>query len=317
MNVRKVLLSAALALAALTGVAQAQVNVMIPADPGGGWDGTGRQAMQAMNDAGIYTGGVNFSNVGGAGGTIGLAQFMNEANGKPDSLAVFGSITVGAIAMNGSPVNLADFRPIARLTTEYDVLAVRSDSPYKTLQDFVAALKSDPGGTPVGGGSAGGVDQITLALLAKSAGVAASDLNYIPQASGAETVTGIVNGTLTAGISGVSEFAQFAQQGRIRILGITSADRVSTVDAPTFKEAGYDVEVGNWRGFLGAPNMPDDNYQMWVDNFKKLNDSDAWHKVLQTQGWEQDYLGGAAFGTFIADETTRISGVLKDVGLVK
>jgi putative tricarboxylic transport membrane protein len=316
MNFKQIFLSAAM-LVALTGVAEAQVNVMIPAGPGGGWDGTGRQAMQALNDAGIYTGGVNFSNVGGAGGTIGLAQFQGEATGKPDALAVFGAITVGSIAMNNSPVNLADFRPIARLTTEYDVIAVKADSPYKTLQDFVAALKANPGGTPVGGGSAGGVDQITLALLAKAGDVPVGELNYIPQDSGAVTVTGIVNGTLAAGISGVSEFAQFAQQGRIRILGVTSSDRISSVDAPTFKEAGYDVEIGNWRGFLGSPNMPEDNYQMWVDNFKKLNDSDAWHKVLATQGWEQNYLGGAEFGTFIADETTRIGGVLKDAGLVK
>lgn len=318
MSWKKALLPiAVMASLALGGAAQAQVNVMIPAGPGGGWDGTGRQAMQAMIDAGIYTGGVNYTNTGGAGGTIGLAEFQNGSTGKPDSLAVFGAITVGAIDMNGSPIKLSDFRPIARLTTEYDVIAVKADSPYKTLKDFVEALKANPGGTPVGGGSAGGVDQIALALLAQSAGVSVPDLNYIPQTSGAETVTGIVNGTLVAGLSGISEFKQFAEQGRIRILGITAPERQEGVDAPTFKEAGYDVEVGNWRGFLGAPQMPDDNYKMWVENFKKLNDSDAWHKVLATQGWEQDYLGGEEFGTFIASETDRIGKILKDAGLVK
>jgi putative tricarboxylic transport membrane protein len=316
MGWKKILLSLGL-VAAMTGVAQAQVSVMIPADPGGGWDGTGRQAMQAMADAGIYTGGVNFTNVGGAGGTIGLAQFQNQAAGKPDSLAVFGLITVGAIAMNKSPVDLSKFRPIARLTTEFDVLAVKADSPYKTLADFVNALKANPGGTPVGGGSAGGVDQITLALLAQAAGVKVADLNYIPQASGAETVTGIVNGTLTAGISGVSEFSKFAQQGRIRILAVTSSDRVEGLDVPTFKEAGYDVQIGNWRGFLGSPNMPEDNYKLWVDNFKKLSESEPWQKVLATQGWEQNYLGGDEFGAYIASETDRIGKVLKDAGLVK
>jgi putative tricarboxylic transport membrane protein len=312
----KALLPLAMLAALSTGV-QAQVSVMLPANPGGGWDGTGRQAMQAMIDAGIYTGGVNFTNTGGAGGTIGLAEFQNSQTGKPDALAVFGAITVGAIDMNKSPIKLSDFRPIARLTTEYDVIAVKADSPYKTLADFVAALKADPGSVAVGGGSAGGVDQIALALLAKAGGVNVPDLNYIPQASGAETVTGIINGTLAAGFSGVSEFAQFAEQGRIRILGVTSAERQDSIDAPTFKEAGYDVELGNWRGFLGSPDMPEDNYQMWVENFKKLNDSEQWHKVLETQGWEQDYLGGADFGTFIADETTRIGAVLKDAGLVE
>jgi putative tricarboxylic transport membrane protein len=306
------------AVVLLSGAAQAQVNVMLPADPGGGWDGTGRKAMQAMADAGIYTGSVNFSNVGGAGGTIGLAQFQNAQTGKEDALAVFGAITVGSIAMNNSPLKLSDFRPIARLTTEYDVIAVKADSPYQTLGDFVAALKANPGGTPVGGGSAGGVDQITLALLAQAADVPVADLNYIPQASGAETVTGVINGTLAAGISGVSEFAQFAEQGRIRLLGVTASERVANLDdVPTFKEAGFDVEIGNWRGFLGAPDMPEDNYQTWVENFKKLNDSEAWHKVLETQGWQQNYLGGEEFGAYIASETDRIGQVLKEAGLVK
>jgi putative tricarboxylic transport membrane protein len=89
------------------------------------------------------------------------------------------------------------------------------------------------------------------------------------------------------------------------------------LDAPTFKEAGYDVQVGNWRGFLGAPGMPDDNYQMWVENFKKLSESDAWHKVLATQGWEPNYIGGEEFGAYIASETDRIGKILKDAGLVK
>ena len=316
MNFKKALLPLAMFAALATGAAQAQVNVMLPANPGGGWDGTGRQAMQAMIDAGIYSGGVNFTNTGGAGGTIGLAEFKNSQSGKADALAIFGAITVGAIDMNKSPISLADFRPIARLTTEYDVIAVKADSPYQTLAEFVAALKADPGATAVGGGSAGGVDQIALALLAQAGDVPVNDLNYIPQASGAETVTGIINGTLVAGFSGVSEFAQFAEQGRIRILGVTSPERLAGIDAPTFKEAGYDVEVGNWRGVLGSPNMPDDNYALWVENFKKLNESEQWHKVLETQGWAQNYLGGAEFGQFIADETVRIGAVLKDVGLV-
>lgn len=315
MKISKALMALAMTAALGTGVAQAQVNVMLPANPGGGWDGTGRQAFQAMNEAGIFTEGVNFTNTGGAGGTIGLAEFQGAQTGKADALAVFGAITVGSIILNSSPINLADFRPVARLTAEYLVVAVAANSPYQTLGDLVAGLKADTGANAIGGGSAGGVDHIALALLAKAGDIPVADLNYIPQTSGAETVTGIVNGTLAAGISGISEFQQFADQGRIRILGITSADRKAGLDVPTFKEAGYDVEIANWRGILGAPGMPDDNYALWVDRFTKLNDSPAWGKVLETQGWDQFFLPGAEFGTFIADETTRIGAILKDAGL--
>lgn len=309
-------LGAALVCAAAT--ASADVSVMIPANPGGGWDGTGRQAMAAMNAAGIYTEGVNFTNTGGAGGTIGLAAFQNSETGKPDALAVFGAITVGSIMLNNSPLDLSAFTPIARLTAEYGVLAVDADSDIQTLQEFVDALKADPGATPVGGGSAGGVDQIALALLAQEAGVPVADLNYIPQASGAETVTGIVNGTLVAGVSGISEFQQFAEQGRVRILGITAQERHPALpDVPTFIESGYNVEIANWRGFLGSADMPAENAAEWVARFDRLAEAPEWHKVLETQGWDDYYLSGPAFGDFISEETDRIGTILKDAGLIQ
>ncbi|NGM86940.1 tripartite tricarboxylate transporter substrate binding protein [Parapusillimonas sp. SGNA-6] len=318
MNVKQLLKSFAVMAALCMGTAQAQVSVMLPANPGGGWDSTGRQAFQAMKEAGIYTGPVSFTNKGGAGGTIGLAEFQRAQKGKPDALAVFGAITVGAITLNKSPVDLSKFKPVARLTAEYLVIAVKADSPYKTLGDFVAALKSNPGATAVGGGSAGGVDHIALALLAQSAGIAVPSLNYIPQAGGADTVIGIVNGTLKAGISGISEFQQFADQGRIRILGITTAERVKGLDnIPTFKEAGYDVEIANWRGILGSVDMPEANYKEWVERFTKLNDSKPWQAVLQKQGWDSYFLAGDAFGQFIQSESGRINQILKDAGLAK
>jgi len=298
------------------GAVHAQVSIMIPANPGGGWDSTGRMAFAALNESGIYTGTTNFSNRGGAGGTIGLAEFQRAQAGKPDALAVFGAITVGAITLNKSPIDLSKFRPVARLTAEYVVLAVRADAPWQNLQEFVAALKADPGATPVGGGSAGGVDHIALALLAQSAGVPVPQLNYIPQASGTETITGIVNGTLKAGISGISEFEQFAQTGRVRILGITTAERLSDyADIPTFKEAGYNVEIANWRGILGSVDMPEDNRKVWIERFARMSESPAWQAVLKRQGWDAYFLAGDDFGAFIQSEGVRINQVLKDAGL--
>ena len=317
MKYSKTLLALAVTAALGTGAANAQVNVMLPANPGGGWDGTGRQAFQALSDAGIYSDGVNFTNTGGAGGTVGLAEFLGTSTDQPDALAVFGAITVGAIQLNNSPINLADFRPVARLTAEYLVVAVAADSPYNTLADLVAALKADPGANPIGGGSAGGVDHIAVALLAKAGDIPVADLNYIPQTSGAETVTAIVNGTLTAGVSGTSEFAQFAEQGRIKLLGVTAAERRSNLpDVPTFSEAGYPIELANWRGILAAPGAPDENYALWVDRFTQLHESDAWKAVLETQGWEDYFLAGEEFGAFIAEETATQGQVLKDAGLV-
>lgn len=311
------LLALAVGVVMSVGVAQAQVNVMLPANPGGGWDGTGRQAFQALNDAGIYKDGVNFTNKGGAGGTVGLAEFLGASTGQPDALAVFGAITVGAIELNKSPIKLSEFRPVARLTAEYLVVAVAANSPYNTIADLVTAIKANPGANPIGGGSAGGVDHITVALLAQVAGIPVAEINYIPQTSGAETVTAIVNGTLTAGVSGTSEFAQFQEQGRIKLLAVTSAERRANLpNVPTFKESAYPVEIANWRGILAAPGAPDDNYKLWVDRFTELSKSDAWKAVLAKQGWDDYFLAGDDFGKFIAEQTETQGKVLKDAGLV-
>src|SRR3712207_1246753 len=151
----------------LSGLAAAETaNIMIPAGPGGGWDTTGRQALQAMSDAGIFTDGANFTNKGGAAGTIGLAEFVSGNEGKDNALIFMGAIMVGGIALNKSPVSLEQTTPIARLTNEYLAIAVGADSPYKSIADFTAALKENPGAVAVGGGSAGGVDHILLALIA-------------------------------------------------------------------------------------------------------------------------------------------------------
>jgi putative tricarboxylic transport membrane protein len=301
---------------AVAGVAAA-ADVMVPAGPGGGWDTTARQAMQAMADAAIYTEGVNYVNKGGAAGTIGLAEFVNNNQGSDDALIFMGAIMVGGIELNDSPVTLDQTTPIARLTNEYDVIAVSADSPHQTISDFVAALKADPGSVAVGGGSAGGIDHIALALIAQDQGVDVSKLNYIAQASGAETAASVIGGSLAAGISGYSEFKSFVEGGRMRILAVTADERLAGIDAPTLKESGIDVSIGNWRGVLGAPGMSDEARQTWVGRFDKLHESEAWQKVLQTQGWEDAYMSGDEFASFLASESERMVGVLKNVGLVQ
>ena len=319
MNFRP-LLSATFGLAfALAGsmAAAETATVMIPAGPGGGWDTTGRQAMQALADAGAFADGANFTNKGGAAGTVGLAEFVNGNQGNDNGLIFMGAIMVGGIALNKSPVGLDQTTPIARLTTESLAVAVSADLPHKTVADLVAALKADPGAVPVGGGSAGGVDHILLALIAKDQGADVSKINYIAQTSGAETVASVIGGSLAAGISGISEFKSFVDAGRIRILAVSSDERLPNVDAPTLKESGINVSLGNWRGVLGAPGMSADAKKAWIDRFDQMHASDAWKKTLETQGWGDAYMSGDEFAAFLGEESTRMTGVLKDVGLVQ
>jgi putative tricarboxylic transport membrane protein len=292
-------------------------TVMAPGGPGGGYDAMARLPFQAMQEAGIFTDGAQFTNRGGAGGTIGLAEFVNNNRGNDNAVMSMGSILIGGILLNNSPVTLDDTTPLVRLINDTGAVAVPPNSPIQTVDDFVAELKKDPGAFPIGGGSAGGVDHIAAALIAQASGVDVSRLNYIPYPSGAETVAAVAGGTIKGAISGVSEFKQFADAGRLRIIAVTGEQRIAGIDAPTLKEAGVDVTIGNWRGIIGAPDMSAEGRQMWLDRFAKMQESDAWKKVLESQSWEDAYLAGDDFLAFLEEEKARQEQVLKDVGLLK
>lgn len=291
--------------------------VMAPGGAGGGYDATARLPFEAMSAAGIFTDGATFTNKGGAGGTIGLTEFVNGNRGNDNAVMSMGVIMVGGILLNNSPVTLDDVTPLVRLTNDTGVIAVATDSAIQSVDDLVAAMKADLGAVSISGGSAGGVDHIVMALIAKEIGLDPSKLNYIPYDSGAESVTALGGGAVTIAVSGVSEFKPMADAGRIKIIAVTSKDRVAGIDAPSLTEAGIPVVVGNWRGIVGAPDMSAEGKAMWLDRFAKMHDSQAWKDILAKQGWEDAYLAGDDFVAFLTTEKERTAAVLKDVGLIK
>lgn len=308
--------AAALSFTGFAALAEPAV-VMAPGGAGGGYDATARMPFDAMAAEGIFTDGATFTNKGGAGGTIGLAEFVGANQGNDNAVMSMGVIMVGGILMNASPVTLDDVTPLVRLTNDTGVVAVATDSPIQSVDDLVAAMKADLGAVAIGGGSAGGVDHIVMALIAKESGLDAAKLNYIPYDSGAEVVTALGGGALTVAVSGVSEFKSMAEAGRIRIIAVTSEGRVDGIDAPSLTEAGLPVVVGNWRGIVGAPGMSDAGKAMWLDRFSKMHASQAWKDTLAKQGWEDAFLAGDEFVAFLEDEKTRIGEILKVAGLVK
>ncbi|GGE50504.1 hypothetical protein GCM10007276_29440 [Agaricicola taiwanensis] len=308
----------ALALSMMATPALAEpADVMAPGGPGGGYDAMARLPFQAMREAGIFTDGAQFTNRGGAGGTIGLAEFVNKNEGNDNAVMSMGAILIGGILINNSPITLDDTVPLVRLISDTGAIAVPPDSDIKTPQDLAAALKENIGAVPIGGGSAGGVDHIAAALLVKAAGGDVAKLNYIPYPSGADVVTNLAGAKIKVGISGISEFKPLAEAGRIRIIAVTGEERIEGIDAPTLKEAGLDVVVSNWRGIIGAPDMSDEGRKMWLDRFAKMHESEAWKKILTQQGWEDAYLAGDDFVSFLEEEAERQEEILKSVGLVK
>src|ERR1041384_2411435 len=186
-SVTRLLIAAALGMFAAAAGAQPTLKMMIPANPGGGWDQTGRNLAAAMQSAKLASG-VQFDNKGGAAGTIGLAQFVNSAKGDPHAVMIGGMVMVGGIILNKSPVNLSQVTPIARLTSEWEVIVVPANSPHKSVGDLVKAFKDNPGKVSWGGGSAGGTDHILIGLIAKQVGVDPAKVNYVPFKGGGEAI---------------------------------------------------------------------------------------------------------------------------------
>ncbi len=312
-------IAVALALILGAGVALAQppesLRIMAPAAPGGGWDGTSRAMQSVLQESGLVQN-VEVFNVPGAGGTVGLAQMASGEGGQDDLLMMMGLVMVGAILTNDAPVTLAETTPIARLTAEYEVIVVPANSPYQTLQDLIAAFEADPGSISWGGGSAGGTDHILVGLLAQAVGVDPTLVNYIPFSGGGEALASILGGQVTAGVSGYSEFAGQIEAGDLRALALSAAEPQAGIDAPTLREAGVDLDLANWRGVVAPPGISEEARQSLVALMDEMVETEAWQGALEQFGWTSAYLSGDAFDTYLAEEQTRVTGILQDIGLV-
>jgi putative tricarboxylic transport membrane protein len=303
-------------LFATAAVAQMELKVIAPAAPGGGWDQTARSIQQSLTAEKLVKS-AQVINIPGAGGTVGLAQFVNSAKGDGNQLMVNGFVMVGAILLNKSPVSLSQVTPVARLTEETQVMVVPAGSPIKTAKDLAEAVKKEVAKVTFAGGSAGGVDHIMAALFVGAVGGDASKVNYVPFSGGGESLAAILGGKVTAGISGYGEYEGQIKAGRLRAIGVTAPQRRPGVDVPTFKEQGIDLVLTNWRSVVAAPGISDAQRRALADLIDKMAKSNAWKEVLKQKGWDDAYLPGDGFVKFLADEQTRVSNVLKSVGLVK
>ena len=312
----KLLLAALISSAIAVPAFAADYTIMAPAAPGGGWDQTARSMQEALQAEGI-SGNVQVTNVPGAGGTIGLAQFVNQFNANPNALIDGGYVMVGAVLTNASPVSLANVTPIARLTGESDVIVVPAASELKTVDDLIAKLKADPGSVSWAGGSAGGVDHIAAGLFAKTVGVDPTTVNYIAFSGGGEALAAVLGGQVTVGISGLGEFDAQIKSGDLRALATTGSARLEGSEIPTLGEAGVDLVVENWRMVAAAPGITDEQKTAIGADIEKLVSSATWKQTLATKGWQDMYLGGTDFDAQLAADTEATSAILKEIGLVQ
>lgn len=293
------------------------ITLIAPANPGGGWDQTARQVQQVWTESGILGVPVEVVNRGGAGGTIGLADLVTRHRDNPRTLMVFGQVMLGAIRTNGSPVSIDETVPLARLLNEYEIIAVSADSPYQTLQDLIRDFKSEPARMAWAGGSAGGIDQILVGLLALAAGVDPGQVNYIAYAGGGEAAVAVMGGHVPVGVSGLGEWKAYVDSGRMRVLAVSSPERVGDSGAPTIRESGFDVAIANWRGIVAPPGTDRETRDWLVSALRALRDTAAWQDILRANEWEDSFLAGPAFEQFLKDETATVDMTLRAIGLIQ
>ena len=223
---------------------------------------------------------------------------------------------VGAVHTNKSPKTLGDTTPIARLTEEQDIVVVAKDSPYRTIGQLVEAWRKNPGELPVGGGSSpGGPDHLAPMLMAKAAGIAPKEVNYIPFDGGGELLASILGNKVAFGVSGVGEYLDQIKAGELRLLAVTGPERVPGLDAPTLRESGLDTDFTNWRGIVAPPGLSGAERDKLVALIRKLHDSPEWKESMKKNGWDDAFLTGDAFGDFLDAQDQRVATVLKELGL--
>lgn len=294
------------------------IEFIAPANPGGGWDTTARAVAKILEEQKLVSKAVPVVNKPGGSGAVGLAYLVGK---KGSGYTIM--VTSPPIIINGlsgkSQYTYKDTTPIARLITDYNVFVVKADSPYKTLGELLDTLKQKPSSIKIGGGSApGGMDHIAFANVAKAAGVDIKQLSYVSFQGGGEAITSLLGGHLDVISTGVGETIAQLEAGTVRILGVTSENRLGgpMAHVPTVKEQGIDVTYQIWRGILGTPDMPPEAVKYLQNALAQMVKTQAWKDTLAKYQWN-DAFDHENFGKFLDQENEVYKGILQELGLSK
>lgn len=291
----------------------ANLTLIAPAGPGGGWDGFVREQQQAMRQASLV-GNAQVVNIPGAGGTIGLGRFTTMGD-RSDTMLATGSAMTGGVLINDSPVGYDDVRPIAKIAEDYDVVIVPADSPVESIDDLLAEWSEDPKAHPWTGGSAGSLDHLVVAELALAGGLDASEITFIPKSGGGEAIQALLNGTADYAATGYNEVSDQIDAGRVRAVGVTGPERIEGTDIPTIIEQGHDVELSNWRGMLATKNVPDEEFQQQLDLLAQMRETPEWQDALERNAWADAWETGDDLDRFLEEDREKTEMLLEELGL--
>jgi putative tricarboxylic transport membrane protein len=291
-----------------------RIEFIVPGGPGSGQDQAARAFEEALKAEKLITG-AQIIHYAGGGGMIAVSQFLTSKAGNGNAVVTQGAGHLSFPLSNKTPVSLNDVIPLARLAGEYELLVVRTNSEFKSVDELVAKYKANPKSITWGAGSTGSTDHIFYALISKAAGIDPKNLNYIPHANTGDIVAAVLGGHVNVGAGGYQDFAPQIQAGRMRVLAVGSPERLKGIDAPTLKERGLDVVYTNWRGVSAHPSLSVQQLDRLSALFEKMAKSKTWQKMLVDKGWNDLYLDRKGYAEFMKTEQVRIGAILEELGM--
>ena len=289
------------------------LRIVVPSAPGGGFDVTARAMQPSLQAAGIVRTS-SVENIPGAGGTVGLARFVGAEHGNSDVLLMSGLTMLGAIISYRSVLTLADVTPVARLIGDYEVVVVPMTSSYRSLSDLVVAFRQEPESISWAGGAIGGTEHMLALLIADALRVDPKRVNYIAFTGGGESNPAVLGGQVSVGLAPLSTVAPHIEAGTLRVLGISSAARIPSLDAPTLREQGVDVEFENWRSLFAPHGISAADRERLAAAVETMVESPAWRTTLARYRWNNRILTGPAFVRFLEADEARVRSVFRKLG---
>ena len=319
---RRIFVAAGLFTAAGLAVAQAAyptkpITMIVPFPPGGLADIVGRPVAEAMGrDLGQP---VVIENKGGAGGGIGMAQVAKSAPDGYTILMALSSYSVlpEADLLLGRQQMYAynALRPIARITADPTVLAVRADAPWKTVKDFVEDARKRPGAINFGSSGNYGTMHVPMEILKQVANVR---MTHIPYTGAGPAVVALLGGQVDAVASGPATVLQQVKAGKLRVLAHWGNARLETMpDVPSLKQSGYNAEYAQWSGVFVPANTPEPVVQRLRAAARAAANDPKVKDVIMNAGSPVLYQDTPDFEKYVQNDVRRMAGVVKKIGKVE
>ena len=292
------------------------VEVVVGFAPGGGNDKSARVMQRIWKDTNAFDA-VVVNKVGGGGAVSYTYVSQKVGDGHALAIAQAGLNTNHITAR--SPLHYSDVTPLAFVGNEPVGLAVRTDSPYRTLKDFVAQLKKDPQSVSISVGSTrGATNHFTMAVLAKAAGLDPNKLKILVFGGGAESVTNLLGGHIDAMSQAINNAIPHHNAGTMRILALSTPKRSPDLpNVPTFREQGFDVVLDGWTAFVGPKGMTAPQVAYWEQVFAKSVEHAQWKQYLQQNAWEWGYKNAKETAAYIRQDYDMSKRLLTELGMAK